>query len=101
MADSSEQNQQSQFFIKVVDAINYVTSASKKKPTSSRIQTYLFRSAVEIQDCLLDTLSDQLEEEDVIVNYGDMNESAYYVVKDLTSSRNTIISDDKGKGTLL
>ena len=101
MADSSEQNQQSQFFIKVVDAINYVTSASKKKPTSSRIQKYLFRSAVEIQDCLLDTLSDQLEEEDVIVNYGDMNESAYYVVKDLISSRNTIISDDKGKGTLL
>ena len=101
MADSSEQNQQSQFFIKVVDAINYVTSASKKKPTSSRIQKYLFRSAVEIQDCLLDTLSDQLEEEDVIVNYGDMNQSAYYVVKDLTSSRNTIISDDKGKGTSL
>ena len=101
MADSSEQNQQSQFFIKVVDAINYVTSASKKKPTSSRIQKYLFRSAVEIQDCLLDTLSDQLEEEDAIVNYGDMNESAYYVVKDLTSSRNSIISDDKGKGTLL
>ena len=77
MADSSEQNQQSQFFIKVVDAINYVTSASKKKPTSSRIQKYLFKSAIDIQDGLLDILLDQLEEEGVIVNYGDVNESTY------------------------
>ena len=61
----------------MVDAINYVTSVSKKKPTSSRIQKYLFKSAIDIQDGLLDILLDQLEEEGVIVNYGDVNESAY------------------------
>ena len=71
------QNEQSQFFIKVVDAINYVTSVSKKKSTSSRIQKYLFKSAIDIQDGLLDILLDQLEEEGVIVNYGDVNESTY------------------------
>ena len=39
-----------------------------------------------------------MEEESV--NYGDTNESAYKVVKNLNSLRNPIISDDKGKGTV-
>ena len=53
MADSSEQSgEQSLLFIKVVVAINFVTSVSKKKPTSSRIQKYLLKNTIDIQDGL-------------------------------------------------
>ena len=91
MADNSEKSEQSQLFIKVVYAINYVTSVCKKKPpTSSRIQKYLFKNEIYIKDGLLEILLDQLEE-GVIVNYEDTNESAYKVVKDLNSFRNPII----------
>ena len=90
MADNSEKSEQSQLFIKVVHAINYVTSVCKKKPTSSRIQKYLFKNEIYIKDGLLEILLDQLEE-GVIVNYEDTNESAYKVVKDLNSFRNPII----------
>ena len=100
MADSSEQSEQTQLFIKMVDAINYVTSVSKKKPTNSRNQKYLFKNAIDIQDGFLEILLEQLEEEGVAVNYGDRNESAYKVVKDLNSLRNPIISEDKWKGTV-
>ena len=48
----------------------------------------------------METLLVQLEEEGVIVNYGGAIESAYKVAKDLNSSRNSVISDDKGKGTI-
>ena len=84
----------------MVDAINFVTSVSKKKPTSTHIQKYLLKNTIDIQDGSLKTLLDQLEEESVIVNYGDTNKSAYKVVKNLNSSTNPIISDDKGKGTV-
>ena len=48
----------------------------------------------------MEILLDHLEEEGVFANYADANESAYKVVKDLNSSRNPIISDEKGKGTV-
>ena len=61
MADGSEQSEQTQLFIKVVDLINYATFVSETKPTSSRIQKYLFKNAIDIQDGLLEILLDQLE----------------------------------------
>ena len=100
MADSSEQSEQIQLFIKVVDATNYVTFVSKKKPTSSCIQKYLSKNAIDIQDGLLEILLEELEEEGALINYGDANESAYKVVKDLNSLRNPIVSDNKGNGTV-
>ena len=84
----------------MTDAINYVTSVSKNEPTNSRIQKYLFKNAIDIQDGLLEILLELLEEEGVVVNYGDKNESAYKVVKDLNSLKDPIISDDKGKVTV-
>ena len=42
----------------------------------------------------------QLEKEGAVVNYGDRNESAYEIVKDLNSSKNTVISDDKREGSV-
>ena len=56
----------------MVDAINYVTPVSEKKP-SSRLQKYLFKNVIDSQDGLLEILSDQLEEEGFIVNYGRAN----------------------------
>ena len=84
----------------MVNAINYVGSASKKKPPSSRIRKYLFKNAVDTQDDLLDILLVQPEEKSVVVNYGDTNESSYKVVKVLNCLKNLIISDDKGKDTV-
>ena len=52
MADSSEQSEQNQLFIKVVDAINYVTSVSNVKLTSSRMQKCLLKNTIGIQDGL-------------------------------------------------
>ena len=92
MADGSEQSEQTQLFIKMVDSINYATFVSKTKPTSSCIQKYLFKNATDIQD--------GLEKEGAVVNYGDTNESAYKVVKDLNSSKNTIISDEKREASI-
>ena len=54
MEDESEQSEQTQLFIKVVESINYATFVSEKKPTSSRIQKYLFKKAIDIQDGLLE-----------------------------------------------
>ena len=54
MEDGSEQSEQTQLFIKVVESINYATFVSEKKPTSSRIQKYLFKKAIDIQDGLLE-----------------------------------------------
>ena len=100
MADGSEQSEQTQLFIKVVDLINYATFVSDTKPTSSRIQKYLFKNAIDIQDGLLEILLDQLEKEGAVVKYGDTNESAYKVVKYLNSSKNTIISDEKREASI-
>ena len=61
---------------------------------------YLFKNAVDSQDGLLKILLDQLEEEDVVVNFGDGNESPYKFVKDLNNSKNPIISYKKGEGTV-
>ena len=74
----------------MVDVINYVTSASKKKPISSRLQKYLFKNVIDSQDGLLEILSDQQEEEGFVVNYGHANELAYKVVNGLNSSKNLI-----------
>ena len=52
MADRSEQSEQNQLFIKVVDAINYVTSVSNVKLTSSRMQKCLLKNTIGIQDGL-------------------------------------------------
>ena len=100
MEDESEQSEQTQLFIKVVESINYATFVSEKKPTSSRIQKYLFKKAIDIQDGLLEIFLPQLEKEGAGVNYGDTNESAYEIVKDLNSSKNTVISDDKREGSV-
>ena len=61
---------------------------------------YLFKNAIDSQDGLLKILLDQLEEEDVVVNFGDGNESPYKFVKDLNNSKNPIISYKKGEGTV-
>ena len=45
------------------------------------------------------SLLDQLEVEGVVVSYGNANESAYKVVKNLKNLKNLITSDDKGKRT--
>ena len=74
----------------MVDAINYVTSVSKKKPTSSRLQKYLFKNVIDSPDGLLKILPDQQEEERFVVNYGHANELAYKVAKGLNSSKNPI-----------
>ena len=100
MEDGSEQSEQTQLFIKVVESINYATFVSEKKPTSSRIQKYLFKKAIDIQDGLLEIFLPQLEKEGAVINYGDTNESAYEIVKDLNSSKNTVISDDKREGSV-
>ena len=55
------QSEQTQLFIKVVGAINYVTSVSKKKPTRSRIQKRIFKNTIDIQDGLLEILLEQRE----------------------------------------
>ena len=100
MADGSEQSEQTQLFIKVVDLINYATFVSETKPTSSRIQKYLFKNAIDIQDGLSEILLDQMEKKGAVVKYGDTNESAYKVVKYLNSSKNTIISDEKREASI-
>ena len=54
MEDGSEQSEQTQLFIKVVESINYASFVSEKKPISSRIQKYLFKKTIDIQDGLLE-----------------------------------------------
>ena len=80
----------------MVDVINYFISVSKNKPKSSHIQKYLFKNAIDTQDGLLETLLKQLQEEGVVVNYGDTNEPA-----DLNCLKNPLISDCTGTVQLM
>ena len=42
-----------------------------------------------------------MEEEGIVVNFGDANELEYQLVKDLNNFKIPSISDDKGKGTVI
>ena len=49
----------------------------------------------------MEILLDQMEEEGIVVNFGDANELEYQLVKDLNNFKIPSISDDKGKGTVI
>ena len=55
----------------ILEAIDYVKSVSKKRPTKERILKYMARSNLKLQEEVLQMLLDNLEEEGILENYGD------------------------------
>ena len=54
MADGNERVIKLSYSFKVVNAKNYATSAIKKELALNRIQKYLIKNAIDIQDGLLE-----------------------------------------------
>ena len=55
----------------ILEAIDYVKSVSKKRPTKERILKYMARSNLKLQEEVLQMLLDNLEEEGILENCGD------------------------------
>ena len=51
--------------LKILEAIDYIKSVRKMKPTKERIQKYMARSNLKLQEEVLQMLLDNLEEEDI------------------------------------
>ena len=65
MADVCDKNL---FSLKILEAIDYIKSVSKKKRTKERILKYMARSNLELQEEVLQMLLENLEEEDILEN---------------------------------
>ena len=58
-------------WLKILEAIDYINSVSKKKPTKEGILKHMTRSNLKLQEEVLQMLLDNLEEEGILENRGD------------------------------
>ena len=70
---------------KILKAIDYIKSVSKKKPTKERILKYMARSNLKLQEEVLQMLLDNLEEEGILENRGDDSNQCFYLKESIES----------------
>ena len=71
--------------LKILEAIDYIKSVSKKKPTKERILKYMARSNLKLQEEVLQMLLDNLEEEGILENRGDDSNQCFYLKESIES----------------
>ena len=71
--------------LKMLEAIDYIKSVSKKKPTKGRILKYMARSNLKFQEEVLQMLLDNLEEEGILENRGDDSNQCFYLKESIES----------------
>ena len=71
--------------LKILEAIDYIKSVSKKKPTKERILKYMARSNLKLQKETLQLLLDTLEEEGILENRGDDSNQCFYLKESIES----------------
>ena len=64
--------------LKILEAIDYIKSVSKKKSTKERILKHMARSNLKLQEEVLQMLLDNLEEEGILENRGDESSECFY-----------------------
>ena len=68
MADVSDKDL---YDLKILEAIDYIKSVSKKKPAKKRILKFMAKGNLKLQEQVLQMLLDNLKEEDILENRGD------------------------------
>ena len=71
--------------LKILEAIDYIKSFSKKKPTKERILKYMARTNLKLQEEVLQVLLDSLEEEGILENRGDNSNQCFYLKESIES----------------
>ena len=64
--------------LKILEAIDYIKSVSKKKSTKERILKHMAGSNLKLQEEVLQMLLDNLEEEGILENRGDESSECFY-----------------------
>ena len=64
--------------LKILEAIDYIKSVSKKKSTKQRILKHMARSNLKLQEEVLQMLLDNFEEEGILENRGDESSQCFY-----------------------
>ena len=65
--------------LKILEAIDYIKSISKKKPTKEGILKFMARSNLKMQEEVLQMLLDNLEEEGILENLGVDSSQCFYL----------------------
>ena len=73
---------------KIVEAIDYIKTVSKKKVTLQKLHKHLSKDGITIDENFLKSLLDELEEVGVVENQGTENECFFRLVKQV--ERNNI-----------
>ena len=71
--------------LKILEAIDYIKSVSKKKPTKERILKFMARSNLKLQEEVLQMLLDNLEEEGILENLGIDSSQCFYLKESIES----------------
>ena len=71
--------------LKILEAICYIKSVSKKKPAKERILKFMARSNLKLQEEVLQMLLDNLEEEGILENRGDNSSQCFYLKESIES----------------
>ena len=71
--------------LKILEAIDYIKSVSKKKPPKERILKFMARSNLKLQEEVLQMLLDNLEEEDILENLGIDSSQCFYLKESIES----------------
>ena len=71
--------------LKILEAIDYIKSVSKKKPAKERILKFMDSSNLKLQEEVLETLLDNLEEESILENRGDDSSQCFYLKESVES----------------
>ena len=79
--------------LKILKAIDYIKSVSKKKPTKEKILKYLARSNLKLQEEVLQMLLDNLEEEGILEHRGDDSSQCFYLKESIENYTKRTKSD--------
>lgn len=90
------------FYLQILEAIDYIDSVSKNKPTKERIQKNMARSNLELQEEALQSLTKNLEKEGIQENHGDFKKSLESYMEKMEKELEIIDSiEDDDRGTLI
>ena len=70
--------------LKILEAVDYIKSVSKKKPTKERILKYMARSNLNLQEEVLQMLLDNLGEKGFLENRGDDSNQCFFLERAYT-----------------
>ena len=90
MADVSDKDL---YDLKILEAIDYIKSVSKKKPAKERILKFMARSNLKLQEEVLQMLLDNLEEEGILEHRGDDSSQCFYLKESIENYTKRTKSD--------